>query len=130
MTATNLQGRVALVTGAGVGIGRAIAESLAGAGAFVGLHFHHSADEASQTLATIEQRGGKGVLLQADLGQPDEPSQLVDTLATLTGRLDILINNAGSPVQRARIEDCSLELWQEGLAINLAGAILVTQLAM
>ncbi len=130
MTATNLQGRVALVTGAGVGIGRAIAESLAAAGAFVGIHFHQSAGEANETLAAIEQKGGKGVLLQADLGQPDEAPQLVDALATLTGRLDILINYAGSPVQRTRIEDCSLDLWQQVLAVNLTGAFLVTQRAI
>jgi 3-oxoacyl-[acyl-carrier protein] reductase len=130
MTAANLQGRVALVTGGGVGIGRAIAQSLAATGAFVGIHFHQSGDEAGKTLAMIEQTGGKGVLLQADLTQPEEAAHLVDTLATLTGRLDILINNAGSPITRARIEDCSLDLWQQVLAINLTSAFLVTQRAI
>jgi 3-oxoacyl-[acyl-carrier protein] reductase len=130
MMVTKLQGKVALVTGAGVGIGRAIAEKLAAAGAFVGIHFHQSADAAGQTLAAIERQGGKGVLLQADLGQADEAMQLVDTLATLTGRLDILVNNAGSPIQRARIEECSLDLWQQIIAVNLTSAFLVTQRAI
>src|SRR5437773_4317318 len=103
-----LQGRVALVTGAGVGIGRAVAETLAEAGALVGIHFHQSADGARETLAGIEQRGGRGVLLGADLADPEQASRLVEELVAHSGRLDILVNNAGSPLRRTRIEDCSL----------------------
>jgi 3-oxoacyl-[acyl-carrier protein] reductase len=130
MSTIDLAGRVALVTGAGVGIGRAIAESLADAGALVGIHFHNSAEEARQTLAAIEARGGRGILLQADLADAVQATRLVEDLATQTNQLDILVNNAGSPVQRARIEDCSLELWQQVLAVNLTSAFLVTRSAI
>src|SRR5205807_1734289 len=81
-------------------------------------------------LAAIEARGGRAILLRADLADPSQSSRLVEELAGQTGRLDILINNAGSPVARARIEDCSLELWQQILAVNLTGAFLVTRAAI
>lgn len=125
--AKDLSGRAALVTGAGVGIGRAVAEALAGAGAFVGVHFNRSADEAAMVLAGIRDRGGDGVLLQADLSDSEQAGALADRFVHSAGRLDILVNNAGSPIRRARIEDCSLELWQEILAVNLTSAFLVTR---
>lgn len=126
----SLAGRSALVTGAGVGIGRAIAESLAAAGAFVGLHCHHSRDGATQTLQSIRNRGGDGTVLSADLSQPDQATKLVDEFVATAGRLDILVNNAGSPIERRTIQECSLELWQQVLATNLTSAFLVTQRAI
>ncbi len=126
----NLAGRAALVTGAGVGIGRAIAEALAGAGAFVGLHCHRSLDGAHAVLAGIHERGGRGVVLQADLTDAPQAIALVDQFAQAAGRFDILVNNAGSPVERARIEECSLDLWQQIIAVNLTSAFLVTRAAI
>ena len=130
MSSPNLSGRVALVTGAGVGIGRAIAESLAAAGAIVGIHCHRSVDAAEETLAGIRQRGGDGLVLPADLASPEAARETVDRLVAAHGRLDILVNNAGSPVERVKLEDCSLELWQTILATNLTSAWLVTQRAI
>lgn len=126
----NLAGRAALVTGAGVGIGRAIAEALAGAGAFVGLHCHRSLAGAQEALAGIRQRGGKGVVLNADLTNEAQAGVVVKEFLAQAGRLDVLVNNAGSPVRRARLEDCSLELWQQTLAVNLTSAFLVTRAAI
>jgi 3-oxoacyl-[acyl-carrier protein] reductase len=127
---SDLAERVVLITGAGVGIGRAIAEALAGAGALVGIHYHQSAAEARETLTAIESAGGRGLLLQADLADAGQAAALVDRLVAAAGRLDILVNNAGSPVHRSRLEDCSLELWQTVLAVNLTGPFLVTQRAI
>lgn len=127
---TCLQGRVALVTGAGVGIGRAVAEVLASAGAFVGVHYRASADDARATLDSIVQAGGNGMLLQADLAVAEQCAGIVDQLVEEAGRLDILVNNAGSPVERAKLEDCSVDLWQQVLATNLTSAFLVTQRAI
>lgn len=126
----SLQGRAALITGSGVGIGRATALCMASAGATVGIHYRQSSAEAEQTLADVEKAGGKGMLLKADLADPGQGQQLVDDFVKAAGRLDILVNNAGSPVQRTKLEDCSLELWQEVLATNLTGSFIVTQRAI
>src|SRR5437763_783847 len=109
----DLTGRVALVTGAGVGIGRAIAEALAVAGAMVVLHCHRSRAGAEEALAGIKSQGGDGWIFAANLADPEQARKLVDDAVAAAGRLDILVNNAGSVVERARIEDCSLELWQQ-----------------
>lgn len=125
-----LNGRVALVTGAGVGIGRAVAERLAQAGATIGVHCHRSRTEAEDLVASLRRSGGEAVLLPGDLSQPEAARSIVDDLVSQTGRLDILFNNAGSPVRRSRLEDCPLELWQEVLATNLTSAFVVTQRAI
>ncbi len=125
-----LTGRVALVTGAGVGIGRAIALSLAEAGAFVGIHYHRSAAEAAETLQQVKTNGGNGVLAQADLTVEEQAVGVVHRLVEQTGRLDILINNAGSPVASTRIEDCPTELWRQIFDVNMTSAFIVTRTAM
>lgn len=127
---TRLDGRVALVTGAGVGIGRAAAFALADAGATVGVHCHRSVSEANEVVDGIMQAGGRAILLPADLTRPDEAMRVVDQLVEQTGSLDILVNNAGGPIQRTRLEDCSLELWHEILATNLTSAFIVTRQAI
>ena len=127
---SDLSNRVALVTGAGVGIGRAIALCLAEAGAFVGVHFNSSKTEAEETLADIREAGGDGMLLQADLANAEQAMGLVSQLVNHTEQLDILVNNAGALLQRATIEDCPLDFWEKSLAVNLTGAFLVTQKAI
>lgn len=129
--ASSLAGRAALVTGSGVGIGRATVLQMAAAGAFVGIHCRQSRVEAEQTLADVQALGGKGVVLQADLADPAQGQRLVDEfVVAAAGRLDILVNNAGSPVARVKLEECSLELWQEVIATNLTGSFAVTQRAI
>ncbi|MBC7854135.1 MAG: SDR family oxidoreductase [Pirellulaceae bacterium] len=126
----DLSGRVALVTGASVGIGRSIAETLAGAGARVVLHCHQSRAGAEVGLAEIRKGGGEGWVFAADLADPVQARRLVDDVIAAAGRLDILVNNAGSVVERAKIEDCPLELWRQALDVNLTSAFLVTQRAI
>jgi 3-oxoacyl-[acyl-carrier protein] reductase len=129
-SASSLEGRVALVTGAGVGIGRAIAEALAAAGAFVGVHYRQSSDGAQAALDAIQEAGGDGLLIQGDLTIPEQCASTVNRIVEVAGRLDILVNNAGAPIERASLEDCSIELWQQILATNLTSAFLVTQRAI
>lgn len=130
MTEFDLTGRVALVTGAGTGIGRAAAARLAGAGAKVGIHFHTSRAGAESLLSEIEAEGGSGCLVQGDLADPESARRVVDDVVAQAGRLDILVNNAGSPVARSKLEDCSLELWNTALATNLTSVFVVTQRAI
>src|SRR5690606_33830913 len=129
-TRFDLSGRVALVTGGGVGIGQATAFALAQHGALVGIHYNSSADGAKATLDQIEKAGGKGVILQGDLTSPEHAAKVVDELVAQAGRLDILVNNAGSPVQRVKIEECPLDVWNTILATNRTSAFMVTQRAI
>lgn len=124
-----LKNRVALITGGGTGIGRAVAERLAAAGAWVGIHFHQSEERANETLETIRSKGGEGMLLRADLTDAEQANGIVDQLVDEAGRIDILFNNAGSPIERSSLEDCSLELWNQILATNLTSAFVVTKRA-
>jgi len=123
-----LKHRVALVTG--VGIGRAAAIALARAGAFVGVHFHKSFDGAKDTLDTIKELGGQGMLLQGDLTDEDQANAVVDQLAMQTGHLDILFNNAGSPLRMMPFAEMPLELWRQVFDVNLTSAFLATKRAV
>jgi 3-oxoacyl-[acyl-carrier protein] reductase len=127
---SSFTGRVALVTGAGVGIGRAVAVALAGAGARVGIHYHSSRDGAAETLAEVQRLGSDGLLLQGDLASEAAANDVVDRLAAHFGRLDVLVNNAGSPLRRSRIEDCPTDLWRQAFAVNVDSAFFVTRRAI
>src|SRR5687768_7266855 len=118
----DLAGRAALVTGAGAGIGRAVALSLARAGAFIGVHYHTSEQGAEQTLTAIREGGGQGMLLGGDLTVEAEAAATVDRLVAEAGRLDVLVNNAGSPLQRTTIEDCPADLWRRAFDVNVHSA--------
>jgi len=96
---TRLDGRRALVTGAGVGIGRAIAVRLADRGASVALHHHGHAADAEATAAAITDAGGTAVALAADLSDLTAAGELVARAVDALGGLDILVNNAGRTVE-------------------------------
>ena len=129
-TPFDLSGRAALVTGAGVGIGRAAAEALARAGAIIGIHYRSSAEGARQTLQAITDSGGRGILLPGDLTQESAANQVVDEFVQFAGRLDILFNNAGDPLRRSTIEECPTDLWRECFDVNVHSAFLVTRRAI
>jgi len=126
----NLTGQVALISGAGVGIGRAVAMALGKAGAFIGIHYYSSEAAALSLLDEFAALDIKAMLLPADLTNETEANAVVDSLVAKAGRLDILVNNSGGLVKRARIEDCTLENWNKSLDINLTSAFLVTKRAI
>ncbi|MFY9225843.1 MAG: SDR family NAD(P)-dependent oxidoreductase [Blastocatellia bacterium] len=126
----NLEGKVALISGAGAGIGKAIALALGQAGAFIGIHYYSSKKGAEETLELIKQQNGDGMLLKADLTCEEEANEIVDKLIAEKGRLDILVNNSGGLVKRAKIEECTLDVWKKSLDINLTSAFLVTKRAI
>ena len=121
--------RVALVTGASRGIGRAVALELAARGHAVGVNYRSGAEEAKATLALIEERGGSGILAQADVSDPAEVGEMFATVRELLGPVTILVNNAG--VRRdalaLRMTD---EQWLEVLATNLFGAFACSKRAL
>jgi 3-oxoacyl-[acyl-carrier protein] reductase len=125
-----LSGRVALVTGGGVGIGRAIVEALAEAGARVAIHCNSSRDAAEALRLELIAKRGEAEVVQADLADAQLAGTIVEETVARFGGLDILINNAGSVIARAKIENYPLELWQQALAVNLTSAFAVTQRAI
>jgi 3-oxoacyl-[acyl-carrier protein] reductase len=119
----DLEGKVALVTGASRGIGRAIAEKLASAGASVGINYNHSRGEAEGLAARIGER--RSLVVQADLASPEQVAMMIDRVGEAFGRLDILVNNAAifelNPFDR---DDYGgwIEGWNRTFAVNLFGA--------
>lgn len=127
---TDFDGRAALITGSGVGIGRAVAKLLALRGAFVGVHYRTSRAEAEATLSNIEAAGGRGLLVCGDIADEDTANAIVDKFVAAAGRLDVLVNNAGGPIDRAAIESCSTRLWQQVIDTNLTGTFFITRRAI
>jgi 3-oxoacyl-[acyl-carrier protein] reductase len=114
----DLGGRTALVTGASRGIGRAIAERLAAAGATVCLNYRVEHERAKETLHAIEAAGGHAFLRQADVGDVAHATALVEDVVARCGGLDILVNNAGIIRDRLLV-DMSDDEWGAVLRTNL-----------
>lgn len=122
----SLTGKVAIVTGASNGIGRAIAERLAQEGATVVVNYGKSADKAKQVVAGIEAKGGKAVAVQADMSKVGEAGRLVKDAAKTFGRLDILVNNAGMFMYKPLVET-SEEEFDRMFALNTKGPYFALQ---
>jgi glucose 1-dehydrogenase/3-oxoacyl-[acyl-carrier protein] reductase len=125
----SLNGKLALVTGAGQGIGAGIADELARQGAAVVLHYAHSAEGAQRTVAAIRRRGGKAEAVQGDLGNPDDCLRVVDAAAGFLGGLDILVNNAGVS-DTAPFLDCTPAFFDNIYGINIRGQFFCCQQAV
>lgn len=91
----DLKDKVAVVTGGSRGLGRAVAISLAGAGAYVVINYQGNETAASETLATVQAAGGRGELKRFSVGEPEQVDEAIKDVVKRLGRLDILINNAG-----------------------------------
>ena len=126
----NLSGKTAFISGAAVGIGRACALALGQAGAIVGLHYHSSSAAAESLQKELSAKNIKAVLLPGDLTDETQANAAIDKLVAETGRLDIVVNNAGGLVKRAKIEETALADWRKSLDINITSAFLVTRRAI
>jgi NAD(P)-dependent dehydrogenase (short-subunit alcohol dehydrogenase family) len=120
---TRLQGKVAVVTGGGRGIGRAIALAYAAEGARVALAAR-SADKLDEVVELIKHGGGSALAVPTDLREPAQVSRLADTVASELGDVDVLVNNSGIAGPTSVLWEIELEDWEETLRVNLTGTFL------
>ena len=121
-----LANRVALVTGASRGIGRAIAIALATSEAAVAVNYRERATEAIDTVAEIQAAGGRAIAVGADVSDSDAVSAMVDRVAAELGPVDVLVNNAGIAIIRG-IDDLTEDEFDTTIAVNLKSAFLCTK---
>ncbi len=126
---SNLQGKVALVTGASKGIGAGIARELAARGAAVAVNYSGSKDAAEKLVAEIKAAGGKAFAVQANLTDPNSIGPLVDKVSQQFGPIDVLVNNAGV-YEFSPIESVTPEHFHKQFNLNVLGLLLTTQAAL
>jgi 3-oxoacyl-[acyl-carrier protein] reductase len=126
---SNLQGKVALVTGASKGIGAAIARELAARGAAVAVNYSGSKAGADKVVAEIKQAGGKAIAVQANVADPDTIGPLVARVAQEFGPISILVNNAGI-YEFGALEAVTPEHFHKQFNVNVLGLLLTTQEAV
>lgn len=122
----NLDGKVALVTGSAVRVGKVIATTLAREGASVAIHYGGSAAQAAHTAGEIRALGRDVMTVQADLASPGEIARMFEAIRERFGRLDVLVNNA-SNFYRAPLLETPLEAWDDAMAVNLRAPFLCIQ---
>jgi pteridine reductase len=121
-----LRGKVALVTGAGRRLGRALAQSLADRGMAVAIHYHASAEGARELETQIRRQGGQAALFGADLTDAAVARALPERVVGTFGRLDVLVNSAAI-MQRLSLEETTPEQWDQIHALNLRSVFFCTQ---
>jgi len=126
---SNLTGKVALVTGGSRGIGAAIAKRLAAEGANVAITYTKDAGAASSVVTGIERTGRKAVAIRADAANANAVEAAVEKTVATFGRLDVLVNNAGTAIPKT-FEETSLEEMDRVIDINIRGTLVATQAAL
>jgi 3-oxoacyl-[acyl-carrier protein] reductase len=124
-----LKDTVALVTGAGGGIGQAAALALAARGADLAVHYHSNEAGAAATARQVEALGRQAALFRGDLLRRDEAEALVAAVTARFSRIDVLVNNAGDLVERKPLLEMPEALWRQVIDLNLSSAFFVTQAA-
>jgi 3-oxoacyl-[acyl-carrier protein] reductase len=126
---SKLTEKVALVTGGSRGIGAAIAKRLAADGASVAITYAKDAGAASAVVKAIERDGGKAIAIQADATDAKAVEAAVEKAFATFGRLDVLVNNAGTAIPKP-FEEATLEEMDRVIAINVRGVFVATQAAL
>ncbi|HXX39317.1 MAG TPA: SDR family oxidoreductase [bacterium] len=126
-----LEGRIALVTGGGTGIGRAITRALAASGAAVVINYSRSEADAEETAALIRAEGGRALAVRADVARLSEVESMMTSVFREFGRLDVLVNNAGTTkfVDRTDLDGLTEDMWDRILAVNVKGTFFVSRAA-
>jgi glucose 1-dehydrogenase len=127
-TTGDLAGKVAIVTGASLGIGNAIAKLFATHGAAVTINYLRHPDEAKRLAGEIEAAGGRAIALKGDVADAQDAESLVATTVETFGRLDILVNNAGIEQQTPLLEIDEQD-WDRTIAVDLRGPFFCLQAA-
>src|SRR6201981_1110680 len=115
-----LEGKIALITGGSRGIGAAIAKRLATHGANVAITYTKGADAAASVVKEIERAGGKAIAIQADAADADAGKAAVEKTVASFGRLDVLVNNAGTAIPKT-FEEATLEEMDPVIEVHLRG---------
>jgi len=118
---------VAWVTGSSTGIGRAVAEALAHEGRKVAVHYNASEEEAREVAEGISSSGGEAMLVGGDVSDSAEVDRMVGEIEGRYGRLDVLVNNAGSLVERRTLAEMTEDLWDRVMDINLKSVYLCSR---
>jgi len=126
---SKLSKKVALVTGGSRGIGAAIAKRLAADGASVAITYTKGADAAAAVVKAIEGAGGKAVAIQADAADADAVKNAVEKAVAALGKLDVLVNNAGTGIPKP-FEEATLEELDRVIDVNIRGVFVATQAAL
>lgn len=121
-----LQDSVALITGGSTGIGKAIVQELAEAGATVIINYHTHTAEALSFKDELKERGFKVEAIQADITRRDDIQKMTAIVIKLFGKIDILVNNAGITKDRS-LQKMTFEEWEEVIDVNLTGAFSITR---
>src|SRR6058998_118642 len=124
-----LEGKIALITGGSRGIGAAIAKRLAADGADVAITYTKGADAAASVVKEIERAGRKAIAIQADATDAGAVEAAVEKVVGTFGRLDVLVNNAGTAIPK-RFEETTLEELDRVIDINVRGTLVATQAAL
>jgi 3-oxoacyl-[acyl-carrier protein] reductase len=124
-----LEGKIALITGGSRGIGAAIAKRLAADGASIAITYAKDGKAASAVVQAIENAGGKAVAIQAEATDPEAVKSAVEQTAKTFGRIDVLVNNAGTAIPKP-FEETTLEDMDRMIDINLRGTFVATQAAL
>jgi 3-oxoacyl-[acyl-carrier protein] reductase len=127
--AKKLEGKIALITGGSRGIGAAIAQRLAADGANVAITYTKGAEAAASVVKEIERAGRKAIAMQADATDASAVEAAVDKTVATFGRLDVLVNNAGTAIPKP-FEETTLEEMERVLDINVRGVFVATQAAL
>jgi 3-oxoacyl-[acyl-carrier protein] reductase len=125
----NLNNKIALVTGGSRGIGAGIAKRLAADGASVAITYTKGADAAASVVREIERAGGKAMAIQADAADAKAVTAAVEKTVATYGRLDVLVNNAGTAIPK-QFQETTLEELDRVIDINFRGTLIATQAAL